>query len=88
VLFDFTIIVVENAALFADNTCHYVCKNAKLVEITYFNTEFESFYNLVFVQFEDKGYSFHRVAEELRKIIIEMLVEENQVFVKVVVQSI
>jgi|TARA_B110001450_G_C17402014_1_gene392140 hypothetical protein len=43
---------------------------------------------LVFLQFEDKGYSFHGVAEELRKVIIEMLVQENQVLVKVVVESI
>lgn len=87
-LFHFAIVVVTKTALFADNSCHYVCKNAELVEVTNFNAKFESFDNLVFVQFKNKGYSFHGVAEELRKVIIEMLVEEDQVFVKVVVQSV
>jgi len=88
VFFHFAIIVGSKTALFADNSCHYVGENAKLIEVTDFDAEFESFDDLVFVQFENKGYSFHGVAEELRKVIIEMLVQENQVFVKVVVESV
>ena len=87
-LFHFAVVVVDQTALLADNSCHYVCENAELVEVTDFDSKFEGFDDLVFVQFKNKGYSFHGVAEELRKVIIEMLVEENQVFVKVVVQSI
>jgi len=87
-LFNFTIIVVAKTALFAHNSCHYVGKNAELIEITNFNSKFERLHDLVFVQFKNKGYSFHGVAEELRKVIIEMLVEENQVFLEVVAQSV
>jgi hypothetical protein len=87
-LLNFAIIVTHKTALFADNTCHYVGENAKLVEITDFDSQFESFDDLVLVQFKNQRYSFHGVAEELRKVIIEMLIEENQVFVKIIVQTI
>ena len=86
--FHFAIVFVHETALFADNSCHYVSENAKLIEITDFNSEFESFDDLVFVQFKNKGDSFHGVDEELRKVIIEMLIKENQVFMKVVVQAV
>lgn len=64
--------------------CHDVSEDAKLVEISHLNANFESFLYLYVCQLKYECNAFQAVAHELRQIIVEVFVYHHQIVFEVV----
>ena len=58
---------------------HYVAKDSELEEESELDTGFKHLFNLVLSRLIDNGQSFKAVAEELRQVVVVVLINEFQI---------
>lgn len=71
-----------------DYGCQNVGEDAELVKVSHLKPHFEGMLYLHLIHLKDDGHSLQRVGEELRQVVVKVIVHEDKVLLEVVGQMI